>query len=183
MYALLSALLILGGILLLAVVFIRKMPILASLPEEEEPSSSSLTAKVRERIARIDWKRWKRLILKTLAFIAGQIFWFFRMLARKIERLVHDVNRRIQNLSEGKTSERKRPPFFSRIRKRAAYVEEERRLIEQLSKNPKDIEAYRRLGNLYVIAGNIADARASFSEILRLNPDDEEAKRRLSELG
>ena len=48
--------------------------------------------------------------------------------------------------------------------------------------NPDDVDAYRRLGNLYVIAGNNRDARAAFSELIRINPDDEEAKKRLEEI-
>ena len=181
MYAFLSIALFFVGTALLVLVLVRKIPVLANLPPEEA-GKGSLFSRAQSRAAQIDWKRWKRLLLIMLAFLVEKTRRLFVRVVRAAEKSVRGLNVRLLHLADTKTRERKPAQFFSRIRKRAAYVEEERRLIEQLTANPQDVDVYRRLGNLYVIAGNVADAKAAFSEILRLVPDDEEAKRRLREL-
>lgn len=53
---------------------------------------------------------------------------------------------------------------------------EERVYIEKIAKNPRDIEAYRMLGMLYVSQKNYSDALASFTEIVKKKKHDNEAE-------
>jgi len=53
---------------------------------------------------------------------------------------------------------------------------------KHILKNHDDVAAYKRLGNLYSVAGNIDEARTAFQQALKLAPDDDEIKRRLDEL-
>lgn len=188
MYAFLSISLFLVGVALIAVVVIRKIPALVELPKEEktdETQTRKLT-RLRSWFQRIDWQRWQKIFVASLAGLFEVLRKLFIRNTKRAERLARRLRGRVRVLSGGKAEpakEKQSGGFSARIRKRSAFVEEERRLIEHVAENPQDIEAYRRLGNLYTMAGNIADARAVFIEILKRVPDDEEARKRLVELG
>jgi tetratricopeptide (TPR) repeat protein len=51
-----------------------------------------------------------------------------------------------------------------------AKNEFERALIERIAFNPRDIEAYERLGDYYIEVGNLNDSLACFEEVLKLSP-------------
>jgi|GEM_PF-891729 len=55
-------------------------------------------------------------------------------------------------------------------------------LIHRIAENPKDIEAYRELGDYYMAVGNIKDAKDSFKMVLKLRPRDLKAKSSLREI-
>lgn len=55
-------------------------------------------------------------------------------------------------------------------------------LIHRIAENPKDMEAYRDLGDYYMSVGNIRDAKDSFKMVLRLRPRDLKAKSSLREI-
>ncbi len=52
----------------------------------------------------------------------------------------------------------------------------ERALIERIALNPKDIEAYERLGDYYIEIGNFNDSLACFDQVLKLSPANRRAK-------
>ena len=52
----------------------------------------------------------------------------------------------------------------------------EKALIERIAFNPKDIEAYERLGDYYIEVGNFNDSLACFDEVLKLSPVNRRAK-------
>ncbi len=58
----------------------------------------------------------------------------------------------------------------------------EEALIHRIAENPKDIEAYRELGDYYLSIGNIKDAKDSFKMVLKLRPRDLKAKSSLREI-
>jgi cytochrome c-type biogenesis protein CcmH/NrfG len=180
MYALLSTTLVVIGTALMLVVLIRKMPALAELPEDQQLPGRRLTARFVTAVRRINWTKYQRLIVAALAAVAERIRRTSVRLARRSETLARNLRSRLMRLSDDR-EEGSSPAFSSRIKKRAAFLEEERQLIEQLAQNPNDVETYRRLGNLYVVAGNVRDARAAFTEVLRIAPEDEGALRRLQE--
>lgn len=184
MYAFIAAALFFIGVALLMVVLVRKIPVLAELPVSDgtKRRRPEIFERLRALFARIDRQKWQRRVFSALAAAADVLQRFFVRAARRFERFARRSHERVRSLSAGATVERSALAFAARIRRRSAYVEEERRLIEELAGNPQNLDAYRRLGNLYVIAGNRADARAAFTEVLRLAPDDEDAQRRLEEL-
>jgi hypothetical protein len=55
-------------------------------------------------------------------------------------------------------------------------------LIHRIAESPKDMEAYRELGDYYMSIGNIKDAKESFKMVLRLRPRDLKAKTSLKEI-
>jgi tetratricopeptide (TPR) repeat protein len=52
-------------------------------------------------------------------------------------------------------------------------------LIKRIAVNPRDIEAYERLGDYYFETGNSKDALECFRQVLRLNPSHHKAKFRI----
>lgn len=60
--------------------------------------------------------------------------------------------------------------------------ETEEEYIAAITKNPRDLDAYRKLGNVYVNKNNINDAREVFRQILRINPSDKDAEMKLRSL-
>lgn len=60
--------------------------------------------------------------------------------------------------------------------------EEEKKYIDLIAENPKNSEAYRELGFVYLKHKNYSDARACFRQVLKLIPDDEPIKTKLEEI-
>lgn len=56
-----------------------------------------------------------------------------------------------------------------------SWSEAEQRLIEVIGLEPKNIDAYRRLGDLYLEQKNYEDARQTFEHLIRLNQADDVA--------
>jgi tetratricopeptide (TPR) repeat protein len=55
-------------------------------------------------------------------------------------------------------------------------------LIERIAANPKDTEAYERLGEYYFEIENYNHAKECFKQVIKLNPSNEEAKNRMKKL-
>lgn len=55
-------------------------------------------------------------------------------------------------------------------------------LIERIAINPKDIEAYERLGEYYMEIKSYMDAKECFKQVIKLNPSDRNAKYRMRRL-
>ncbi len=64
----------------------------------------------------------------------------------------------------------------------ASVTPEEQQYIDQISENPKNIEAYRALGFIYLRQRNYSDARACFRRVLKHQPGDEAVKIKLEEI-
>ncbi len=55
-------------------------------------------------------------------------------------------------------------------------------LIYRIAENPRDVEAYRELGDYYLDTGNTKDAKDSFKMVLKLRPRDLKAKSSLRDI-
>ncbi|KKR46342.1 MAG: hypothetical protein A3A97_03225 [Candidatus Terrybacteria bacterium RIFCSPLOWO2_01_FULL_40_23] len=178
MYSFVAPLFFLIGLSGIVLVLARAFPLLWKIPEPEGAKGFQIINKVHELIQRVPWQKWLfhgiELVLKRVrkALFAG---------LKKSEKLTHSVQIRSGKFSP-ETGVDVLPKFFDRIRKRKAFLEEERKLLEYLAHHHDDAAAYKRLGNLYAIAGNVKDARAALEQSLRLMPDDEEIMQRLEEL-
>lgn len=62
------------------------------------------------------------------------------------------------------------------------YEYMEKRYIDRIVTNSKDIEAYKKLGDLYVDMRNYKDALESFQYVLKLKPNDTSASRRVKDI-
>ena len=71
------------------------------------------------------------------------------------------------------------------VSKEVVYPEErkdelESILVERIATDPRDIEAYERLGDYYVSQGNKDDAEACYKQVLKLNPQSLSVRNKLS---
>lgn len=55
-------------------------------------------------------------------------------------------------------------------------------LIERVAANPKDIEAYERLGEYYMEIENYSDAKECFKQVMKLNPANRNVKYKIRRL-
>lgn len=55
-------------------------------------------------------------------------------------------------------------------------------LIERIALNPKDVEAYERLGEYYIDIGNYEHAKECVKQVIKLNPGNRDAKYKLRRL-
>ena len=175
----LGGLLILSGIGLVVFIFARKIPEVSQIPQEDIPVL--VRPKIIQWIASIDWSKLTLQVLRALETIIRVLRKLFFFFLRTSEHWIRGLSARSRQIA-GEAPPVFLPKFLFRIKRRKAFVEEERKLLEWLTQHPDDFEAYRRLGNLYTVAGNIRDARASFEQALKLRPDDDEIKRHLDEL-
>lgn len=53
-------------------------------------------------------------------------------------------------------------------------------LVERIASDPRDIEAYERLGDYYVSQGNKVDAESCYKQVLKLNPQSLSVRNKLS---
>lgn len=60
--------------------------------------------------------------------------------------------------------------------------EEEQRLIIEIARNPKNVQLYKKLGNIYMKIGEWHDAAESFKKVLELEPEDETTRNKLTRL-
>lgn len=71
------------------------------------------------------------------------------------------------------------------ISKKVTYPEERKEelegiLVERIASDPRDIEAYERLGDYYVSQENNVDAEACYKQVLKLNPQSLSVRNKLS---
>lgn len=59
------------------------------------------------------------------------------------------------------------------------YQRAEDKYIEVIKKDSKNIRAYKGLGKVYFKQNNFKDAKASYEQVLKLNPEDNEAQKEI----
>lgn len=62
------------------------------------------------------------------------------------------------------------------------YKRAEENYIEVIKKDPKNIRAYKGLGKVYSKQNNKKDAKASFEQVLKMDPNDSETREELDKL-
>lgn len=67
-------------------------------------------------------------------------------------------------------------------RRRETKTRLEELLIERIAANPKDIEAYERLGEYYLEVKNLEHSKECFKQVLRLNPTNRNARYKIRKL-
>ncbi|HHX58310.1 MAG TPA: tetratricopeptide repeat protein [Candidatus Moranbacteria bacterium] len=58
----------------------------------------------------------------------------------------------------------------------------EKKILQRVEKNPKDIEVFRQLGELYIKMGEFSDAEEVYKFILKTSPRNSDAKRKLEKI-
>ena len=58
----------------------------------------------------------------------------------------------------------------------------ENKLISKIAKNPRDMELYRQLGELYIKMENYGDAEGCYKQIIKMAVRDVDAKRKIERI-
>ncbi len=105
----------------------------------------------------------------------------------ELKRSVYRDRGRGAHVSPEDVAEKKiRPTVSDRVTIPSAKAEMKDRLedllIERIAVNPKDIEAYERLGEYYMEIGNANDAKECYKQVLKLDPKNRNVKYRMRRL-
>jgi tetratricopeptide (TPR) repeat protein len=73
-------------------------------------------------------------------------------------------------------------PRPRRVEGNRAKDQLEEALIRRIAINPKDIEAYERLGDYYLESGSYGDSLECFKQVLMLSPTHQKARMRIRKL-
>lgn len=95
----------------------------------------------------------------------------------EIIETIQKAKEEVREQENGKKEEKQIRP------KENGFVLEEKRFIDLIARDPRDLEAYKQLGLLYLKQGDKEDAKNCFKQVLKLNPDDMEVISKMKEIG
>jgi len=111
-----------------------------------------------------------------------------KALDEKIENIIEKQTSGEEAVKEEAKEEKKfepqagEPIMIEEQNSEGAPTEEEKKYIDMIAQNPKDVDAYRALGFVYLEQNNYSNARACFRRVLKKRPEDEEIKNKLEEI-
>jgi len=178
MYDIIPIVLLLISFGVMAVIAVRKFPALASLDVANIPAEKE--ARFKERILS---NRLKRNVLKSYAKVARvmrPIFGWLTDILRSMYVKLHDLKEkyRTEQPSTPEDAEKRIAILFEEseeLRRQEEYNAAEKKLIEIIGMDSKNIKAFKALGHLYVERKDLEEAKQTFEHILKLKADDEEA--------
>ncbi len=183
--------LILIGLALVAigVVIIRKISALTVIDVSTIPTEK--TRQVKERII---LERFRRLNTEKLGRVGKAVVAGGKRavsLGRRAVQRLYRLEQYYQKLKQGSVSDAHavNPETIKRLLddaeafvRQEEYVQAEKRYIEVISHNPKHVEAYEGLGNLYLKVRNFEQARETLAFALRLDSEDASIQMSMAEL-
>ncbi len=89
------------------------------------------------------------------------------------------VNNLLSDQNESEYMQSVKEPETDTISDGYYYTYMEKRYIDKIMKNPRDISAYKKLGDLYVEMNNLGDAKESYAMVLKLKPQDDATRRKM----
>lgn len=201
-YSLFPLILIFVSLAAIVVIVARKFPPLTALDVEKLPEVQQAKVKDEIKFQRF-WRsfssfgRYLKKIFSRLEFVKKGWQW----LQGRFRRLVHhwqekykksiiaEIKQAMKEAKGRRSEERKVETIIpaGNILKQAEEAVEkgdltlaEHCFIEAVKQNPKEIEAYRGLGKVYLEMKKYKEARETFEFILKLKPDDDRAYNRLA---
>lgn len=180
MYNIIPLILILISLSIIVIIVVRKFPAMANLNVDEIPAEKE--AKFKERIISNRLKRnfvkWNSKFMKIILPAGAAIGNFFKTLAKKIYDLKDDVEAADNNgFSEAELKQKMEKMFIEaeELMKKSEFSEAEKRYIEIIGMDSKNIKAFDALANIYFERKEYNEAKQTFSHILKLaeNSDDE----------
>lgn len=157
-------------------IVIRKFPMLANIDMESMPAHKE--AKVKEQII---GKRLKRSFFKWGSFFAGIIKPIIRLMG-DLFKAIHDKLVALKEtykkeliIEDFDSSARVEKLFtlFDELIKEEKFIEAEKKLIEIIALDNKNIKAFKALGGLYFSRKNYQEAIETFEYVLKLKEDDD----------
>lgn len=202
MYLWIPLLMILGLLIGIFLIILKKMPYLKKLPTETEQDINGnfwhdLFPEAFHCCRKIDFISYRQQFFKELEKFLRRL----RVTSLKLEHLASSLISKV-NKAQAKNQLTGRPwrasplagesvlenqaggqlitpPASNSVNNAFDPKKKEQSLIIEIAKNPKKTELYRQLGDVYIALKNLTDARKSFEMILKLDPEDLKAKEKL----
>jgi len=177
-YDIIPLIAILTSLAVIAAIVSRKFSALANLDVDSIPAEKEARFKeqiISTRLKRnyfIAWSRFAKFFTPVKQAIADFFVWSYRSLLELKEK--HESARPV-------TREQAEIKLISSIdAARQAYKDEdfsaaEKKLIEIIALDPKNIEAFRLLGHVYYSKKELDEAKQVYEHILKLSGDDDDA--------
>jgi len=163
----------------------RKFSTLANLDVENIPAEKE--AKVKEQIISSRFKRnvvkWSSALIKISKAISQKASIFFKWIFDKLYEL-RDNYKSETVLLTGDKEEKVKELFLEveELEKQGELKEAEKRLIEIIGFDSKNIKAFEILGRFYFEDKNYEESKQTFEHILKLIGDEEKNKEKLAEI-
>jgi len=178
MYNIIPLVLILISLSIIIVIIVRKFSVLANLDVENIPAEKE--ARFKEQIISSRLKRnfakWTSKLTKLVKPVGCAVSIFFKWLYDKLNELKDSYNQD-KIILRGDDIEQKIERLFSEaeeLERQDDLVMAEKKYIEIIGLDSKNIKAFKSLGRLYFERKDYGEARQTFEHVLKLNEDDEE---------
>ncbi|MEW6408136.1 MAG: tetratricopeptide repeat protein [Patescibacteria group bacterium] len=186
MFNLFPQLIILLSLVAIIVIFIRRIPKLKEVKIEEKP---------KEKTTHPFFYKLFNIFKKLLTILKDFSLNIFRRLYQSAKEIKEKKETKLKAEKEVKElvttllpAEKTKAVFYDEISlfEKAAkffgsgnFSEAEKTYIEIIKKDPKNVRAYKGLGQIYLKQRNFKDAKAAFEEVLKIDPQDQEIKTEL----
>ncbi|OGL99342.1 hypothetical protein A2318_04360 [Candidatus Uhrbacteria bacterium RIFOXYB2_FULL_45_11] len=177
------------GVISIVIILIRKMPQLRLI--NVDSIAKERTRKIKEQIILQKFQRASGDKLKGISALAVLIGRTTSRSGRRIVQRLYSLEQYYQKLkrsaSEGQHAYdadtiHRLVEEAETLRQKDELIPAEKIYIDIISHNPKSVDAYEGLGNLYLANGQFDQARETFQFSLRLSPNDASVFVSLSEL-
>lgn len=193
MFFLIPLILALLALIVIAVIVWRKMPYLRKLmPEAHETGDTLLhdfAPELIDRFNAIPWRHYVHRVLVELEKALRRVRLFMLSLDRISDRVIRKVRRVHQETArqheeivaqqQEAHEARQEEPDEIDMDDPDQLKQEEQRLIVAIAQNPKDVQLYSRLAQVYMRLQNYTDAIEALEVAAKLNPDDTSISKRL----
>lgn len=192
MYNIIPLIIILLCLAGISAIVLKKLPLLTIFDVNEIPEEKAAQTKnkiIEERLER------------KVKHFSSKLQPFFRIISNFFQRKVSSVKAKIQAVEDKYKNQAKQEvlvtkgEFMDLEKKIATLLEEgqafaradkveeaERKIIEVLALDPKNLKAYHELGDLYYVQKHFTEAEATFRHILKINKADDLAYFKLGEV-
>jgi tetratricopeptide (TPR) repeat protein len=172
-YSLIPPILIILSLIGIIVMLLKKSKQVANLSLEEIAAEEGVFSKNAGLLGKMGWK------IKSIHWDDAKHF--FLAILEKITRKSRIVFLKLEARFAGWSNDIREAVVTPHLR---AEIKDrlEDLLIERIAVNPKDIEAYERLGEYYMEIKSYMDAKECFKQVLKLSPSDKNARYRMQRL-
>ena len=192
MYNIIALIAILLSLAIILAIIYRKLPLLASFDVNSIPE---------EKAAETKTKIMEQRLARKFKFFYSKIIPFFNTIGNLFQRKIKVFSEKISAWEEKYKTKPQKEALVTKeefetfekkigaglkesqeLVNRESYEEAEKKYLEILSSDPKNIEAYRGLGNIYFLQTQYEEAKQTFIHILKLNKADSFANFELAEV-
>lgn len=177
MYNIIPLIIILACLVIIIMIVSKKFSILANIDIENIPQEKE--AKIKEQIISNRLKRnvikWSSKLIVVTKFLGSKISAFSKWAYKKLHDIRDDYKSERKIRSKGSVDIAKEMhEQIEELIKEEQYEMAEKKLIELIGLNSKDLLAFEKLANLYFEEKNYGDAKQTYEHLLKLTEDIEE---------